>query len=166
MEAWSKIIAGLFFLFFSLGYLYRPAFVLRVNAWARSLLFNDTVILLYRRRVGLFFFACAILFFYSGFLNLAHHLSARKPSTYLELSDAHRAFRDHEYKGAVVRCQNILKREPDNVHAWALLAYSWGALGRDDQSKRAWEQVLRIEPDHPMGPDASEQNSLKGDSHR
>lgn len=148
MDASTKIFAGFALLVLSLAYLYRPAWVLRLNAWARSSIFNDGHILLYRRRLGLVLFVGAILFFYSGFQNL--HRSD-KPSTYFELQDAYRAFRAQHYKGAITRCQEILKRETDNVHAWALLGAAWSALGRPEQAKRAWEEVLKRDPDHPAG---------------
>src|SRR5688572_2609793 len=136
MEAWIKVLAGLAFLFLSLCYLYRPAIVLRFNALGRSLVFNDSYVLLYRRRWGIMLFLAAILFFYSGFQNLNR---GEKPSTYFELQDAYRAFRGHHYKGAIVRCQEILKRETENVHAWALLGASWSAMGNKVQARRAWE---------------------------
>ncbi len=151
MEAWTKILGGLFLLGLSFGYLYRPAFVLRVNAWARALLFNDVFILLYRRRAGLFFLVCSMVFFYSGFMNLAQMKSRVQPSTYLDLSDAYRALRSHQYRGVVARCKEVVKREPDNIHAWVLLGSAWTALGQKDQAARAWKEVQRIEPNHAVG---------------
>jgi tetratricopeptide (TPR) repeat protein len=124
--------------------------VLRVNAWARSLVFNDSYVLLYRRRWGLMLFLGAILFFYSGFQNL-HRGDGGNLSGYLALQDAYRSFRSQQYKGAIARCQELLKRETDNVHAWALLGASWSALGRKEQAKRAWAEVLKRDPDHPAG---------------
>jgi hypothetical protein len=52
------------------AYLYRPTLVLRVNAWGRTILFNDAHLLHFRRRWGLLAFLAATLFLYSGFLNL------------------------------------------------------------------------------------------------
>jgi tetratricopeptide (TPR) repeat protein len=151
MEAWLKILLAFGLLITSLGFLYRPNWVLRWNAWARDLVFNDRYVLLYRRRWGLLFFLGAVLFFYSGFANLAYLHASRRPSSYLAMMDAYKAFRERHYRGVVTRCQEILKRDGDNIHAWALLGASWSALGRKDQARRAWEQVLKRDPDHPAG---------------
>jgi tetratricopeptide (TPR) repeat protein len=148
METWIKLLLGLLFLLLSVGYLYRPAFVLSLNAWGRGVLFNDTFILLYRRRFGLFFLAAAVLFLYSGFLNLGRRPGALS-SNYLALLDAQRAYRGGEHKGAVARCQEILKDDPDNLYAWALLGTAWNALGHPEQAARAWERVIELDPNHP-----------------
>jgi hypothetical protein len=79
-EGWWKFILGLSFLLLSIGYLYRPSWILRLNNWARSLLFNDAHILHYRRRWGLLFFFAAALFFYSAFNNMGRLSSARLSS--------------------------------------------------------------------------------------
>lgn len=167
MEAWTKILGGLFLLGLSFGYLYRPAFVLRVNAWARSLLFNDTFILLYRRRMGLVFFVCAVVFFYSGFVNLERMKARERPSTYLDLTDAYRAQRNQQYRGVIARCNEILKREPDNIHAWVLIGSASTALGQKDQADRAWKEVQRIDPKHAIGSWPTLKNSTPDpDAHR
>ena len=41
MEAWIKILIGLALLLLSLGYLYRPGWVLKLNALGRLVLFNE-----------------------------------------------------------------------------------------------------------------------------
>jgi tetratricopeptide (TPR) repeat protein len=151
MEAWAKIVAGVGLLCVSLGYLYRPALVLRMNSLCRSMFFNDSYVLHYRRRWGLLFFIFAVLFFYSGFINLARKVPVGKSASYLDLSDAYKTFRAHQYRATVVRCEEILKRESDNVHAWLLLGEAWTALGRKDLAKNAWDRVLKLDPDNPVG---------------
>lgn len=70
VEAWVKIVLGLGFLIVSVGYLYRPVWILKINSWGKALLFNDGHLLLYRRRRGLLFLLTSVLFLYSGFINL------------------------------------------------------------------------------------------------
>jgi hypothetical protein len=74
-QAWNlaiKLLVGLVLMGISVAYLYRPTLVLRVNAWGRTMLvFNDAHLLHFRRRWGLAGFFGAILFLYSGFLNLS-----------------------------------------------------------------------------------------------
>lgn len=166
MEAWVKILAGLCFVFLSLSYLYRPGWILRFNTLGRALFFNDSYVLLYRRRWGLLLFLCAILFFYSGFNNLALMMAQGRASSYLQLADAYRSFHAQQYKGTVVRCQEILKRESDNIYAWTLLGAAWSALGRADQARRAWEQVLKLDPDRPLGRISPLESPAKSENRR
>ena len=70
MESVVKLLIGIVLLVVSVAYLYRPGLVLRMNAWGRTLLFNDAHLLHFRRRWGLLAFLAAILFLYSGFLNI------------------------------------------------------------------------------------------------
>ncbi len=141
MEAWLKIIAGMCLLAFGLAYLYRPVWVLTLNVMFRTLVFNDGHVLLYRRRLGLLLFLASILFFYSGFNNLAHDMSVKQPSAYLDIGDAYRNFRGQNYADTIARCHEILKRDPHNIHAWILLGSAWAAMGNEDKAKQAWGHV-------------------------
>jgi cytochrome c-type biogenesis protein CcmH/NrfG len=69
----------------------------------------------------------------------------------MDLTDAYRDLRDQQYQGVIARCDEILKREPDNIHAWILTASAWTALGRKERAEKAWKQVQRIEPAHAVG---------------
>ena len=139
LEAWIKIFLGLLFLFLSLAYLYRPAWVLTLNVLGRAFLFNDTYVLLYRRTLGLLLFAAAGLFLYSGLNNLAY----QKPSVSVELWDAYRVFRGQEYQAVVSRCEEILAKDPENQYAWSLLGSAWSALGEKEKAARVWEQGMQ-----------------------
>jgi hypothetical protein len=90
LEGWLKFILALGFLMISLGYLYRPSWILRVNNWARSLIFNDSHVLHYRRRWGLLFFFAAALLFYSALNNLSHPTADRRAARAAALEDSHR----------------------------------------------------------------------------
>lgn len=61
-----KIGLGIVFLLLSFGYLYHPAAILKLNAWCRQNLFDDTKILLARRRIGAFLLLLGILLVYMG----------------------------------------------------------------------------------------------------
>lgn len=165
MEAWAKIAAGLALLFISLGFLYRPGWILHWNALGRSVLFNDAFVLLYRRRWGLLFFVAAVLFFYSGFNNLAWDKYHDRPAAVIPLSEAYRSFQRGQYKGTVARCQEILKAEPDNVHAWFLLGSAWSALNRNDMAEKAWEQILKSDLNHPKWKSVNRSTSTQELSH-
>ncbi len=61
------------------------------------------------------------------------------------LADAHFSLGD--YGPAAVAIEQRLARNPEAETAYALLASSYGHLGRFEEARRAWEQTLRINPD-------------------
>ena len=147
MEAWIKIVIGMLFLLASLGYLYRPGWVLTVNAWARALVFNDSHVLHYRRRWGLPLFIAAAVFLITGFGNLAQQNV--RPSAELWL--AYRAFLSHEYRHTIVQCEGILAQDPENAQAWSLLGSAWSAMGNQEKAKKAWDRSLALNQTDPDG---------------
>lgn len=147
MEAWIKIFTGLFLLLISLGFLYRPAWILAVNAFARALLFNDSHVLHYRRRWGLPLFAAASLFLFTGLKNL----SQERPSPSADLWLAYRSFLAHEYRQSVSLCEGILVQDPDNAQAWSLLGASWSAMGDTEKANKALNHSLALIQTDPLG---------------
>jgi hypothetical protein len=121
MEGLVKIIVGLVLLGAGLGYLYRPAWILRFNAWGRTVFFNDAYVLFYRRRWGLPLFFLAILFFYSGFMNLSRHRAQRESSSVVDLAPAAKALSEGHYDEAIRLAQEVLSRAPASRPARTLL---------------------------------------------
>lgn len=62
----SKIILGAILLLLGVSYLYHPNVILKINDWARKYVFNDSTILLNRRKRGLFFLLLALVVILSG----------------------------------------------------------------------------------------------------
>jgi hypothetical protein len=120
MESGLKILIGIVLLWISLAYLYRPTLVLRVNDWARTFLFNDAHLLHYRRQWGLLAFLGAVLFLYSGFLNLAasRRISVLAPDP---LEEGYRAFYDHRFEEAAAVALKQLKTNAGDPHSTFLL---------------------------------------------
>ncbi len=147
METWIKIFVGLVLLLLSFAYLYRPAWVLKLNALGRTLFFNDAHVLHFRRRWGLPIFVVAALFLFTGFNDLAQVRS--RPS--FELWMAYRSFLSHQYRPAIVQCEGILAQDPDNVQAWSLMGSAWSALGNQDKAKMAWNRSLALNQTDPEG---------------
>ena len=51
-----------------------------------------------------------------------------------------------EYDLALEAIRNRLERNPESATAHALLASTYGHLGRSEEGRAAWEQVFRIDP--------------------
>jgi tetratricopeptide (TPR) repeat protein len=147
LEPWIKIAIGFILLLLSLGYLYRPGFILKLNAWGRTLLFNDTHVLHYRRRWGLPLFAAATLFLFVGFRNLAYE----RPRPAGDLWMAYRSFLAREYRQSVSLCEGILVQDPDNAQAWGLMGSAWSALGETEKANKALNRSLALMQTDPEG---------------
>jgi hypothetical protein len=120
MESIVKILVGLGLMGLSLAYLYRPSFIMRINAWAKVFLFNDAYLLHHRRRWGLLAFLAGILFLYSGLLNT----TPRAPSGPDPLESGYSAFYAGRLDDAAAIADQILQGEPGNRHAEFLLRVS------------------------------------------
>ncbi|MBK8575091.1 MAG: hypothetical protein IPN90_05230 [Elusimicrobia bacterium] len=128
MESAVKIIVGIILLLVSLAYLYRPVLVLRVNAWGRMLLFNDAHLLHYRRRWGLLAFLAAVLFLYSGFLNLSQLVSVDPVRDPIEAG--YLSFYEKRFDVAAEIAVQYLKDHPRDPHAEFLFRQARAASQR------------------------------------
>jgi hypothetical protein len=59
-----KLLVGLVMFMFSIGYLFRPDLIIKINDWSRSFLFNDKYIMEQRRKIGVFFLILAFIAVY------------------------------------------------------------------------------------------------------
>lgn len=62
-----KLLVGLIMLMFSIGYLFRPDLIVKINDWGRSFVFNDKYIMENRRKVGVFFLVLSFIAIYMSF---------------------------------------------------------------------------------------------------
>lgn len=62
-----KLLAGLVTLLLSVGYLFRPDLIIKINGWGRHFIFNDKYILKERIKIGVFFLVLAFIALYMSF---------------------------------------------------------------------------------------------------
>lgn len=76
-------------------------------------------------------------------------LSAKEPDiTQLEqYSEA--AMRAGQLQDAVAICQAILRKRPDNGHAWLVLVQSYAGLGQAKEARESLPSLRRYRPDDP-----------------
>ncbi|MFS2176986.1 tetratricopeptide repeat protein [Rhizobium pisi] len=79
-------------------------------------------------------------------LDASMRLDPHYPEILLQfLADAR--FSLGEYEQAIVAIQRRLQQNPQSETAYALLASCYGHLGRKEESRRAWEKALQINPE-------------------
>ena len=69
MEAFmktTKLIIGLVLLILSMGYLYKPNLILRLNDWGKRYIFNDLWVINYRWKTGVLFLVLSLIALYMG----------------------------------------------------------------------------------------------------
>jgi hypothetical protein len=142
MEAVLKLAVGIVLLLLGTGYLYHPKGVMRFHALARELVLNDQYLLLHRRRWGILFLAAAVVFLYSGFVNLhvESNLRPLPPSRALS-REAHDSFQKGLYPQATRRAAALLNRHPQDWNARLLLGASLAAQGRMRQAQTVWRST-------------------------
>lgn len=139
MESLLKTVIGFLLLGLSLGYLYRPGLVLKVNQLFRDILFNDAYVLHYRRRWGMPLFVAAVVFLYSGMANYRSENDERM-GVYNQMNEAYRAYYLKDYTKTRIICDAILAVEPNDPHAQFLLR----------QSQRAKEEAALLISTAPL----------------
>ena len=55
-----------------------------------------------------------------------------------------------QYEAAIETLKRRLERNPNSETSYALLAACYGHLGRNEESRAAWAEVLRIAPDYSL----------------
>jgi len=61
-----RFLLGLLLLVLGLGYLYRPYWIVKLNAWVRMNIFNDQILITRRRKVGIILFFIGVILIFLG----------------------------------------------------------------------------------------------------
>ena len=61
-----KILIGFILLLTGLGYMYRPNIIIKVNFWIRENVFNDKMLIIHRRKIGVVLIVVGIIVLYMG----------------------------------------------------------------------------------------------------
>lgn len=65
-----KITIGIVLLLISMGFLYKPDTIMKINDLARRYVFNDVWVLSHRGKTGVFLFVLALVALYMGFATI------------------------------------------------------------------------------------------------
>ena len=143
--ATSSLILGLVFI-------YKPTLLIRFNKIARERFFNDNIILLERRKKGVLFILLFFIFLYWGYyrfqyvrMDLDHNLISTSRLLYQSLQH----LQSRQYETAIMLCEKVLAREPDNTEALLQKGASHLLLGNPSQAQKCWAKADKIDPDSP-----------------
>ncbi len=77
-----------------------------------------------------------------------------KPSYLLGIEEVRNLYRRGNYELAMVRLKKLEEAYPDDVKLLTMKGTLWMKLGRESLARKAWEQVLQIDPDNQQVIDA------------
>jgi len=80
--------------------------------------------------------------------------SEYKPSYLLGIEEVRNLYRRGNYELAMVRLKKLEEAYPDDVKLLTMKGTLWMKLGRESLARKAWEQVLQIDPDNQQVIDA------------
>lgn len=143
------MIVSFLFLAAGLIFIYQPAWIIKANKFARERIFNDSLILLERRKKGFFFMVMFVILFYLGFQFIPKEpavLSSKivSPERILYQSIQHLHLK--EYEESKTLCENLVKREPGNSEAFYQLAASQYLLNDKAGASASWKKAMAINP--------------------
>ena len=143
---------SLSFLALGLVFIYKPAWIVRVNKILRERVFNDNRVLLERRKKGFFFLLLFFIFFYWGYYRLQYApalisdtLISADRLLYQSLQHMHLK----QYQSAKTLCERVLARDPANAEALYLLAAAQQGLGDKGGAQESWAKAEKINPNSP-----------------
>lgn len=76
--------------------------------------------------------------------------TSKKPAARSEpsLSDAEREVKAKQYRRAIMKLEQVVRKNPRSVDAYNYLGYSHRQLGEYDRSIRYYQTALRLDPNH------------------
>jgi len=148
----GTILLALSFAFLAIGliFFYRPAWIVKFNRIARERIFNDSRVLLERRKKGFFLLLMFLIFSYWGFQRMLYNPLAHKyhviSSDRLLYQSMHHLHK-REYKESLLLCQRVTNHEPNNAKAFYLLGAAHYLLGDPASAKQCWSKAKAIDPE-------------------
>ena len=139
------IVSSLLFII-GLGYLYAPNLILILNNWMRKVLFNDTKVLFYRKKIGSIYILISLILVYGSLILPSQKFSQQ--TVRKKLIKAYSNFYSNKYEQAQFLCQEILNIEPKNIKALELLGRIYFVTGEYKKSEIFLNKALSISPNN------------------
>lgn len=129
------IVIGIIFIILGLVYFYRQTIVIKICQFVKQYLFNEHIVVLYGKKIGLFLFLAGTVFIGIGVQQIMHKDL---------LFTAYKHFYSRNFDTAERVCYNILKEEPKNVNAMLLLGKIYFVTGQYYRAKSIFTQIKNI----------------------
>ena len=134
-----------------LVYFFNSTVLLRINAFIRSTLFDDRIILLKRKKLAILFFCLSFIFLNIGFAAFSSHIaqsedSWKQASVHFLMYQALQNYADQKYDKAMQKYQTILTIDPKDVESMKRISYIYEMQGKSQESRKLLKKALRHAP--------------------
>ncbi len=131
------IILGIVFIIIGIIYSYKQSWILMFCKLVQTYIFNEKVIILHGKKIGLIFILFGILFIGTKLKSLT-----RKDYLYT----AYKEFYSKNFSSAEKNCQTILQSQPNNADTLFLLGKIYFVTERYFLAKTTFLRVVNLEP--------------------
>ena len=132
-----------------LVFIYKPAWIVRFNKIVRDRIFNDTLILLDRRKKGFFLILMFFIFFYLGYNRIQFEpaaVSTKIFSTQRLLYESFQNLNLRHFAQSRNLCAIVVEREPNNAEAYYQLGAVQFLMDDPVSARKSWAKAKSIDP--------------------
>lgn len=143
------ILIGLSIVLFLIGlaYLYQPNIIISFNNLMRKVFFNDTKILVRRKKISIVYIALSIIIFYVGLFHIQLHQD-KKFSREMKLYQVWNWYHRGKFDVAEKLCLELYRDDPKDLTVLKQLAYIYFVKQDYRKAKVFAEKFLAISPEN------------------
>ena len=138
------IIFSLVLFIIGIAYFYKPDAILIVNKYIKKIFFNDTNVLLHRKKIGAMYVGLSVILFYLS-LHIPHLTrSADQEKIKIDIYRAQKYFYQGQYDKSEKILKEIIKLQPHNLEVLKLLALLHFYKGEYKISKSYCDKIFLL----------------------
>jgi tetratricopeptide (TPR) repeat protein len=146
-----KLGCGIILLALGLIYLFQPAIVLSINNFVRTVVFDDRIILLSRKKLSTLFFCLSFIILYMGFSSFSQHIAQnettwRQTEVHFLMYQALQNYADQHVDKALQKYRTVLSIDPANIEAMKRMAAIYDLKGNLQEGRSLRKKALRLNP--------------------
>lgn len=131
------IFIGIILLLLGLLYFYSPNLIIKSCELAKKYIFNERIIILYGKKIGLVLVLVGLIFF---------SLSIRKNFSKNKLYSAYKKFYSYDFKSAEKICLEMLSEQPKDVDVLYLLGKIYFVTQRYIPARNIFLKIKSLKP--------------------
>ena len=117
----------------------------------RDFVFSDQLALFSGRRVAFLLIILGGLSLLSGLSTLIKPVEIQPQIAAQMIEQSKKDLKENRLPQVVSRCRLLVRSNPSEVEAWALLVEAWSRMGEKKLAREAVQVLLRLAPNHPLG---------------
>jgi len=150
-----KLTTGIVFLVIGLAFLYQPNIIIRINSIIREFIANDKRVILYHKKIAIFFISLSLIALYMGGSKILSTTqtqtgtggTSKFTAAYQKLcAEAIEDYYEGRLKESLKKTLRALAIKPDEEWALTHLATIYDELGEKEKAKHIYSKILSLYP--------------------